>query len=162
MMDSLIDFKYFDNQKALRYSNAPNYCEIVKSALLEAYKQKGECVFKNGIMPIMDDFDNKERKRSWNWRGDLADNWRLVIAGVGVGAMSIVDELSQEERPYAERAMEQAAEFGHSLKREIAFLTVHSMLHLLGYDHVTSEEDEKVMFGKQEEILELLGITREV
>ena len=62
----------------------------------------------------------------------------------------------------AERAMEQATEFGHSLKREIAFLTVHSMLHLLGYDHVTSEEDEKVMFGKQEEILELLGITREV
>lgn len=66
-----------------------------------------QAIFKNGIMPIMDDFDNKERKRSWNWRGDLADNWRLVIAGVGVGAMSIVDELSEEERPFAERAMEQ-------------------------------------------------------
>lgn len=66
-----------------------------------------QAIFKNAIMPIMDDFDNKERKRSWNWRGDLADNWRLVIAGVGVGAMSIVDELSPEERPFAERAMEQ-------------------------------------------------------
>ena len=61
-----------------------------------------------------------------------------------------------------ERAMEQAEEFGHSLRREIAFLTVHSMLHLLGYDHVNSEDEEKVMFGKQEEILSLLGITREV
>ena len=61
-----------------------------------------------------------------------------------------------------ERAMEQAEEFGHSFKREMAFLTVHSMLHLLGYDHVDSEEEEKVMFGKQEEILNLLGITREV
>lgn len=61
-----------------------------------------------------------------------------------------------------ERAGEQAEEFGHSLKREVAFLTVHSMLHLLGYDHVTNEEDERVMFGKQEEILNLLGITREV
>lgn len=61
-----------------------------------------------------------------------------------------------------ERAKEQAEEFGHSLKREVAFLTVHSMLHLLGYDHVTSEEDEKVMFQKQDEILDLLGITREV
>lgn len=60
-----------------------------------------------------------------------------------------------------ERAMEQAEEYGHSFKREIAFLTVHSMLHLLGYDHVTSEEDERIMFKKQEEILELLGISRE-
>ena len=61
-----------------------------------------------------------------------------------------------------DRAKEQAEEFGHSFKREMAFLTVHSMLHLLGYDHVDSEEEEKVMFGKQEEILNLLGITREV
>lgn len=62
----------------------------------------------------------------------------------------------------AERAAAQAEEYGHSLKREIAFLTVHSMLHLLGYDHVDSEEDEKRMFAKQEEILTLMGITREV
>lgn len=62
----------------------------------------------------------------------------------------------------AERAMEQAEEYGHSFRREIAFLTVHSMLHLLGYDHVTSEEDEKVMFARQEEILNKIGITREV
>lgn len=61
----------------------------------------------------------------------------------------------------AERAREQAESFGHSLKREVAFLTVHSMLHLLGYDHVTSEQDEKVMFAKQEEILKELGINRE-
>lgn len=62
----------------------------------------------------------------------------------------------------AERAMQQAEEYGHSFKREIAFLTVHSMLHLLGYDHVDSVEDEKIMFAKQEEILNKLGITREV
>ena len=60
-----------------------------------------------------------------------------------------------------ERAREQATEFGHSLKREVAFLTVHSMLHLLGYDHINSQEEEEQMFGKQEEILKLLGITRE-
>lgn len=62
----------------------------------------------------------------------------------------------------AERAASQAEEYGHSFKREIAFLTVHSMLHLLGYDHVTSEEDEKVMFCRQDEILNKIGITREV
>lgn len=62
----------------------------------------------------------------------------------------------------AQRAGEQAEEFGHSFRREIAFLTVHSMLHLLGYDHVDDPEGEKIMFAKQEEILEKLGITREV
>lgn len=61
----------------------------------------------------------------------------------------------------ARRAKEQSEEFGHSFRREMAFLTAHSMLHLLGYDHIESKE-EKVMFTKQEEILELLGITREV
>ncbi len=59
-----------------------------------------------------------------------------------------------------ERARAQAAEFGHSYTREVAFLTVHSVLHLLGYDHVTSEEDEKEMCQKQEAILEYMGITR--
>jgi probable rRNA maturation factor len=58
-----------------------------------------------------------------------------------------------------ERAKEQAEEYGHSLKRELAFLTAHSMLHLLGYDHMT-EEEEKVMFKKQDEILDNLNITR--
>ena len=59
-----------------------------------------------------------------------------------------------------ERAKEQAKEYGHSLKREMAFLTAHSMLHLMGYDHM--EEDERiVMEKKQEEILQNLGITRD-
>lgn len=59
-----------------------------------------------------------------------------------------------------ERAAEQAEEFGHSFTREVAFLTVHSVLHLLGYDHVTSEEDEERMCARQEAVLEFMGITR--
>ena len=55
-----------------------------------------------------------------------------------------------------ERAKEQAKEYGHSIDREIGFLTAHSMLHLLGYDHMVPEE-EKEMFAKQEEILNNLG-----
>lgn len=58
------------------------------------------------------------------------------------------------------RAKEQAAEYGHSFEREMAFLSVHSVLHLLGYDHMVPEE-EKVMFSKQEEILNGIGLTRE-
>ena len=58
-----------------------------------------------------------------------------------------------------ERAAEQAEEYGHSYEREVGFLTVHSMLHLLGYDHMTPEE-EKEMFGYQEEILKVMGLRR--
>lgn len=60
----------------------------------------------------------------------------------------------------AKRAKEQAEEYGHSIKREFAFLTVHSMLHLLGYDHEHSDDMEQLMFKKQKEILGKLGITR--
>jgi len=51
----------------------------------------------------------------------------------------------------------QAVDYGHSEKRELSFLTVHGLLHLLGYDHM-NEEDEKVMFALQKEILDELGI----
>lgn len=60
-----------------------------------------------------------------------------------------------------ERAKEQALEFGHSLRRELAFLTAHSMLHLLGWDHVDDPEGEAHMIEKQNEVLNKLGITRE-
>lgn len=57
------------------------------------------------------------------------------------------------------RAREQASRYGHSFFRELSFLAVHGFLHLLGYDHLTAEE-EQLMFGKQEDILNELGIQR--
>jgi probable rRNA maturation factor len=57
-----------------------------------------------------------------------------------------------------ERADEQAREFGHPFEREVAFLTVHSMLHLLGYDHVNSDEEDAEMRRRQREILESMGL----
>ena len=59
-----------------------------------------------------------------------------------------------------ERAEEQAREYNHSLRREVAFLTAHSMLHLLGYDHVEDEEGDKIMREKQNNVLSALNITR--
>ena len=58
-----------------------------------------------------------------------------------------------------ERAAEQAEEYGHSLLREVGFLTVHSMLHLYGYDHM-DEDEEREMFSLQEKILEEMGLKR--
>ena len=57
-----------------------------------------------------------------------------------------------------ERAAEQAQDFGHSYEREVAFLTVHSVLHLLGYDHVHSEEEELEMRQHQRAIMRKLGL----
>ncbi len=58
-----------------------------------------------------------------------------------------------------DKVYEQAKEYGHSNLREICFLMIHGFLHLLGYDHMRIE-DEKIMFAKQEEILNGFGITR--
>lgn len=59
-----------------------------------------------------------------------------------------------------ERARRQAGEYGHSYEREVAFLTAHSVLHCLGYDHVDGPEQEKEMFTRQEAILQGMGLER--
>jgi probable rRNA maturation factor len=75
------------------------------------------------------------------------------------------DEYVQEDKLLGdivislEKAEEQATEYGHSFERELAFLTVHGVLHLLGMDH-EDEEQEKEMLQKQDKILQLLEIKR--
>lgn len=61
-----------------------------------------------------------------------------------------------------EKAQEQAAIYGHTLQREVAFLTVHSMLHLLGYDHVNGGIEEVHMREKEEQVLIQLGLPRTI
>lgn len=60
-----------------------------------------------------------------------------------------------------ETAARQARDYGHSLEREIGFLTVHSILHLLGYDHVEDRLEARIMREKEEAILDKLGISRD-
>ncbi|MDP3506843.1 MAG: rRNA maturation RNase YbeY [Candidatus Melainabacteria bacterium] len=60
----------------------------------------------------------------------------------------------------AEKAVAQAEQYGHSARRELAFLFVHGCLHVLGFDHMTKLE-EKEMFGRQSEILSLAGFKRD-
>ena len=59
-----------------------------------------------------------------------------------------------------ERALFQSEEYGHSFEREVLFLITHGMYHILGYDHMT-QDDEKEMIGKQELVLSRLNITRD-
>ena len=59
-----------------------------------------------------------------------------------------------------EHVKAQAKEYGHSEKRELSYLVVHSVLHLLGYDHLDEGEQKKQMRAREEEILSVLGVTR--
>jgi probable rRNA maturation factor len=60
-----------------------------------------------------------------------------------------------------ERVVAQAAEYGHSRARELAFLTIHGILHLLGYDHERSDADQAAMRAREEVILQQIGLPRE-
>ena len=101
---------------------------------------------------------------------ELNKNYRSIDRETDVITFALEDEdtliVPDEQRILGDiyisidRAKTQAEEYGHSLLRELSFLAVHGFYHLLGYDHMTPEE-EKVMFKKQEEVLEDYGIRRE-
>jgi probable rRNA maturation factor len=98
---------------------------------------------------------------------ELNKNYRNIDRETDVITFALEDDktFNPEERILGDvyisidKAKSQSEEYGHSLKRELCFLAVHGMLHLLGYDHMKKEE-EKVMFTLQEEILDEMGIKR--
>ena len=101
---------------------------------------------------------------------DLNKNYRGIDRVTDVITFALEDEDSlvvpeEEGRNLGDiyisidKARSQAQEYGHGLLRELCFLAVHGFYHLLGYDHMNLE-DEKIMFSKQEEVLEAYGITR--
>lgn len=101
---------------------------------------------------------------------ELNKNYRGIDRETDVITFALEDEdtliIGDNERILGDiyisidRARSQAIDYGHSFLRELSFLAVHGFYHLLGYDHQTKEEEE-VMFGKQEEVLESYGIRRE-
>ena len=104
-----------------------------------------------------------------NYIHELNRDYRGIDRETDVITFALEDEdsiiLPSDERVLGDiyisidKAYSQAFEYGHSLLRELSFLAVHGFYHLLGYDHM-NPEDEKVMFKKQEEVLEAYGISR--
>ncbi len=98
---------------------------------------------------------------------ELNKNYRNIDRETDVITFALEDDktFNPEERILGDiyisidKAHSQSEEYGHSLMRELCFLSVHGMLHLLGYDHMEKEE-ERVMFNLQEEILDEMGIKR--
>ena len=132
--------------------------ETVKSVLQHAVvKEKLENVIFNVVI-----VDN-------DYIHELNKNYRNIDRETDVITFALEDEKDMVA-PVGERvlgdiyisidkAISQAEEYGHSLLRELSFLAVHGFYHLLGYDHMT-EEEEKVMFSKQEEVLHECEIER--
>lgn len=87
---------------------------------------------------------------------EIAEEYEADCFQPDTGELILGDIILSTDRIY-----EQAESFGHSVKREFAFLVAHSMLHLCGYDHMVPEE-AAVMEAKQNEVLNALGITREI
>lgn len=86
--------------------------------------------------------------------GELPESWDGYV-DVGTGLVPLGDMAIS-----LERAKAQAAEFGHSVKREVGYLTIHSILHLLGYDHVDEGEMKRQMRAREEAILAEIELPR--
>ena len=91
---------------------------------------------------------------------ELNSDYRNKDEATDVLSFPIDDEILGDIVISASRAAEQAEEYGHSLKRELAYLTVHGMFHLFGYDHHSKDEKDE-MRQKEKRVLTQLGISRD-
>lgn len=106
----------------------------------------------------------QEINRDYRGKNQPTDVISFALEELGEGEMDIIQEDGMPRNIgdiiiSIERAKEQAQEYGHGFDRELGFLAVHGLLHLLGYDHMTTE-DEKEMFGLQKEMLDAYGLQR--
>ena len=128
--------------------------KVVNKALEKEKIKKASC----SIIIVDNDYIHKLNKE---YRGINRPTDVISFALEDDKTMVIPDEIRLLGDIYIsiDKAKEQAKEYGHSLERELCFLAVHGIYHLLGYDH-EKEEEEEIMFKKQEEVLEEYGITR--
>lgn len=114
---------------------------------------------------FVDDQGIQELNRTYRGKDMPTDVLSFALLETGEGELPIIDD-DEEELLLGdiiislETAWAQAQDYGHSIEREIAYLMVHGLLHLLGYDHMTDEE-QMIMRRREEELLTVVGLTRE-
>lgn len=153
LIDNRTDFEFKDELKtlleracfkSLEYEKFNEDCEISLSIVTNDEIHKINKQFRNIDSPT-DVLSFPQLTFEDGEEADVNENGEIVLGDIIISI---------------DRAKEQAKDYGHSLERELAFLTVHSMLHLMGYDHMVPEEEED-MFRRQKEILIEAGIPRE-
>jgi len=145
----------FHNQTG---ENVQEYESLIKDILSEAVKQEGMTdVFSECNYIFIDNQVIKEMNSQFRGRDYATDVLTFPHDSPKLGALS--KKVLGDVFISLEKTREQAEEYGHSLARELCFLAVHGFLHLLGYDHLDAES-ERVMFARQEAILDAKGIRR--
>ena len=141
-----------------------SHIELVEKLLQHAAQQEG---IEDGSEVSITFVTNEaihQINREYRDKDQPTDVISFALEELGEGEVQIIGEgiprVLGDIIISTDRTKEQAADFGHSFERELGFLAVHGFLHLLGYDHMT-EEDEKVMFGKQDIILSSFGLSRD-
>jgi len=170
--------KYFINCNVDRIYNNYNIGEVMSN--IEVFVQVEEEIEElETVEKVLQSAVEKEKLENVSFNLIIVDNkyihelnktYRHIDRETDVITFALEDEdtivIPNEERVLGDiyisidKAKAQAEEYGHSLLRELSFLAVHGFYHLLGYDHQTPEE-EKIMFSKQEEVLDAYGIRRE-
>ena len=141
------------------FSETVEINETERTGIVRAAEAALACEGRDGDLTIL--IDTPERIRTLNREFRNVDRVTDVLtfpAWEGEISLSADGYLGDIMICY-DRAKEQAEEYGHSLLRELSFLAVHGVLHLLGYDHMT-EADERIMREKQTAILDGIGVTR--
>ena len=138
----------------------PELPESVENALNDAAEAALAYEGAEGDITILVVDDQAIHTMNREYRGiDRPTDVLSFTAAEGEAVLAIPDGFLGDIAISLPRAEAQAEEYGHSLLRELSFLAVHGFYHLLGYDHMT-EEDEKIMFSKQEEVLHECEIER--
>ena len=153
---------YFTNEQEL-FPITYKLKMLVRAAVLASLEYEGFAADTEVSVSFVDNERIREINREFRQIDKPTDVLSFPLTDYGELDYTIADEPEQSLGDIVlslERANEQAAEFGHSFEREVAFLTVHSMLHLLGYDHELGPDEEKEMFAKQEAILQIMHLVR--
>lgn len=156
-MNLVIDF--IDDQKKLQEAEIAE----VKNLLQFAAEKEGIEENTEVSVTITSNVEIQEINRQYRGKNSPTDVISFAMEEMGEGETEIIGvnqpRVLGDIIISAEKALEQAEEYQHSFARELGFLAVHGLLHLLGYDHET-EADEKQMFSRQREILDEFGLER--
>ncbi len=136
---------------------------LVQELLFLAAEKEGVSEGTEVSVTFVDNERIKEINREYRDKDQPTDVISFAMEEMGEGEIAIIGEdipkVLGDIIISIPRAKEQAEDYGHSFARELGFLAVHGFLHLLGYDHMTKEDEEK-MFSRQKEILEAYGLER--
>ena len=149
-----------NRQKAVKVT--PEMRKLIRLSCAAVLENQGFSDLAEVVVTFVDDAEIKKLNNEFRSIDKSTDVLSFPL-GVGgeydlnpeTGAYSLGDVVIS-----VEHAVAQSEEYGHSFERELAYLTVHSMLHLLGFDHVNGGDEAALMRKTEEEVMTVLGLTR--